>query len=728
LKIFENSFDKEKRVERAERSGETGPEKDRRPNRLIHEKSPYLLQHADNPVDWYPWGDEAFEKAKQTDRPVFLSIGYSTCHWCHVMERESFSDTEVASIMNDHFVSIKVDREERPDIDALYMITAQMMTGRGGWPLTILMTPEKKPFYAATYIPKYTRGSMVGMMDLLKKTEEIWRTRREELEKSADHITALLKSHVNRNEGGDTPGIELQDECFDQLSRMYDQEHGGFGNAPKFPTPHLLSFLLHYWKRTGRKEALDMVDLTLRRMRMGGMYDHVGFGFHRYSTDREWRVPHFEKMLYDQALMAYVFIEAYEATGESFYGKTAEEILSYVLRDMTSPEGGFYTAEDADTEGDEGRYYLWQMDELRSLLGGRDTGFEDAAGSGFDLLTGIFELREPGNTGNEEEFGRGANILIMRQSIGEYAARQQNLDADRARDIWERCRVKLLGFRRNRTGPARDGKILTDWNSLMVAALARAGRTLDPLYLDAARRGASFILRQLRNADGSLLHTMHGKGTVFLEDYGFFIIALLELYRSTFDPLYLEEAVAAADRMIGLFEDKASGGFFSTPDNGEKHIVRLKEGTDGSLPSGNGAAAQGLIRLARLTGKSSYEEAAVRTLRAFSSAASASPTGHVAILDALGHLAGPSFEIVITGDPKKDDVLGLIRELNGRFLPNSVVVLKPANGNSAARLEAAAPFLSQYASGSEATAYVCSGSTCRPPTGDPSVMLRYLGE
>ncbi|MFX0141691.1 MAG: thioredoxin domain-containing protein, partial [Candidatus Hodarchaeota archaeon] len=442
-------------------------------NKLKTEKSPYLLQHAKNPVDWYPWGEEAFEKAKEEDKPIFLSIGYSTCHWCHVMAHESFEDDQVAELMNEVFVSIKVDREERPDIDKIYMTICQMITGSGGWPLTIIMTPEKKPFFAGTYFPKQTRFGRIGLIDLIKRIQDLWNNQKSELVNSADQITFSLQN-IDQESPGEKFSESTIKRAYKQLSMQFDNVNGGFGNRPKFPTPHNLIFLLRYWKRTGDKKALEMVEKSLQAMRKGGIYDHIGFGFHRYSTDSIWLVPHFEKMLYDQALIAIAYIETYQATKNQLYRNTAKEIFSYVLRDMISVEGGFYSAEDADSEGEEGKFYVWSKDEIEKILEKEELG----------LATKIFNIEESGNY-LEETSGKktGNNILHLK-----------NFPEKKIQVEIEKIRSKLYISRKKRIYPHKDDKVLTDWNGLMIAALAKGAIALqEEKYLQAAKKATNFI-------------------------------------------------------------------------------------------------------------------------------------------------------------------------------------------------------------------------------------------
>ena len=505
-------------------------------NRLAKEKSPYLLQHADNPVDWYPWGPEAFQKAARENRPIFLSIGYSTCHWCHVMAHESFQDYLVANLMNNTFVSIKVDREERPDIDMLYISVCQMMTGSGGWPLTIIMTPEKEPFFAGTYIPRETRFGRQGMLEFIPSIKEIWETRKGEVMNSAGQITFALQNAALQE-----PGEELDEAALhlahEQLKDRFDEKYGGFGRAPKFPIPHHLLFLLRHWKRTSNGETLAMVEKTLQAMRRGGMYDQIGFGFHRYSTDRYWLVPHFEKMLYDQALLAIAYLETFHATSKEEYARTAREIFTYVLRDMTADDGGFYSAEDADSEGQEGKFYLWTSGELKQILTSEETEF----------VSKVYNVQKNGNISEETSANNEEkNILHLTKYISESAS-EFNMTVPEFRKRLESVRQKLFCYRNKRIHPAKDRKILTDWNGLMIAALAMGARALDePSYADAAKCAVAFILSNVRASGGQLRHRYcDGEYAVpaNLDDYAFFIQGLLELYETTFDVDYLKNAL-----------------------------------------------------------------------------------------------------------------------------------------------------------------------------------------
>ena len=526
-------------------------------NRLAKENSPYLLQHAGNPVDWYPWSDEAFAKAAREDKPIFLSIGYSTCHWCHVMERESFEDEEVAKLLNDTFVCIKVDREERPDIDNIYMTVCSMMTGSGGWPLTIIMTADKKPFFAGTYFAKQTQYGRMGMLDMIPRLHDIWQNRREEVLQSTDKILEILQQQ-NKSTPGEDIDQEVLHHAFNELSGRYDSKHAGFSNAPKFPTPHIITFLLRYWKMTGNDHALVMVDHTLTAMRLGGIFDQLGFGFHRYATDDRWLLPHFEKMLYDQALLAIAYLEGYQVTGNTLFKQTAHEIFTYVLRDMTAPEGGFFSAEDADSEGIEGKFYVWTLKELQDVLTPEEA----------ELVQGLYNLKAEGNFHDEATgMPTGANIFHLTKPLPEAAPDSPQKSGDAAINL-DDIRNKLFTHREERIHPHKDDKILTDWNGLMIGALAFGARILDnEAYLEAAKKAAHFVLSSMRN-NGRLLHRYRdGEAAVdgMLCDYAYVVWGLLELYTADFDAEILGEAIRLNDRMLQLFWDDKGGGFFLTP-------------------------------------------------------------------------------------------------------------------------------------------------------------------
>jgi hypothetical protein len=685
-------------------------------NHLATEKSPYLQLHAHNPVDWYPWGEEAFRKARDENKPIFLSIGYATCHWCHVMEQESFSDPLIGEMMNAAFVSIKVDREERPDIDSVYMSVSQMLTGGGGWPLTILMTPDRKPFFAATYIPKEDRFGQTGLLTLIPQIATAWREKHAEIASSAEQITASLRQSTSGDAGGELTKATLT-EAVRQLDSRFDPVRGGFLPAPKFPSPHQLLFLLRYWKRTGDAKALTMVETTLDAMRRGGIFDQIGFGFHRYSTDPQWLVPHFEKMLYDQALLAMAYTEAYQATHKPEYRAIAERVLEYVLRDMRAPNGAFYSAEDADSEGKEGTFYLWREPEIRSLLG------NDA-----DLFIAAYGVAKGGNFHGDEGDGH-ANILHVAKTPAEVASERKMPRRVVERRL-EAARTKLFAAREKRVHPLKDDKILTDWNGLMIAALAEAAQVFDrPDYDAAARRAAGFLLATMRTKDGRLLHRFRDGDAAItgkLDDYAFLTWGLLNVYESSFDVRYLQAAIDLQRVALQHFGDAKGGGFFLTADDAEQLLARPKESYDGAIPSGNSAELLNLIRLGRITGNPSYETTADKLVRAFSAGVAGEPSGHTALLLGVDFALGPSFEIVLAGTRDAADVKALRQVLAGRFLPNKVVLFRPA-GEAAPPITAIAAFTKpQVAIRNKATAYICTDYVCKLPTNDPAAMAKLL--
>ncbi len=691
---------------------------DRTSNRLGGEKSPYLLQHAANPVNWFPWGEEAFEKAKREEKPIFLSIGYSTCHWCHVMERESFEDEEVAALLNKFFISIKVDREERPDIDHIYMTVCQLMTGSGGWPLTIIMTPDKKPFFAATYIPKESRFGRKGMLSLAPMIAEAWRSRRNELIDSAGRIFSALED-ASRKPEGDEPGEEALHLGFNELARRFDHVNAGFGRGMKFPTPHQLIFLLRFWHRTGSEGALEMVEKTLQAMRRGGIYDHVGFGFHRYSTDPEWLVPHFEKMLYDQALLLWAYAEAFEATKNPLYEKTAREIAEYVLRDMTSPNGAFYSAEDADSEGVEGKFYVWTASQIRATLD------EDSAA----LVASRFGITEDGNF-QEEGTGirSGRNILHEKQSLDE-VARNTGLPVSEIESRLETARLSLLKARGRRLRPLLDDKVLTDWNGLMIGALSIAGRVLDePKFIDAAMKAADFIHLNVVDSDGRLLHRFRdGEAglSAHLDDYAFLVFGLIELYEATFETHRLSEAIRLTSNMIDSFSDSEGGGFFLSAQNNEELLIRPKDNYDGAIPSGNSVAFYNLTRLSRITGDSKTEALGAVAARSFSHEVANQASAHSLFLTALDFALGPSVEIVVSGRPGADDTGTLLEAIRKTYAPNKVVLLRPEGDVKG--ISALAPYVAdQVMRNGKAAAYVCVKQSCSFPTTNAETMLSHV--
>ncbi|MFX1451983.1 MAG: thioredoxin domain-containing protein [Promethearchaeota archaeon] len=678
-------------------------------NHLINEKSPYLLQHSNNPVNWYPWGEEAFKEAKEKDKPIFLSIGYSTCHWCHVMAHESFEDDEMAKLMNDVFISIKVDREERPDIDKIYMTVCQMMTGSGGWPLTIIMTPDEKPFFWGTYFPKQTRFGRIGLMDLTKRIKDLWTNQRSELLNSADQITFSLQNLDQESPGEKFTKTTLK-KVFKQLSIQYDPINGGFGDRPKFPTPHNLILLLRYWKRTGDRQALEMVETTLKSMRKGGIYDHIGFGFHRYSTDSIWLVPHFEKMLYDQALIAIAYIEAYQATKNNLYKKTAQEIFSYVLRDMTSPEGGFYSAEDADSEGEEGKFYVWSKKEVEKILNGDDYG----------LAIEIFNIEESGNYLEEATKEKtGKNILFLKK-FPDLSQKTQ----------FEKICLNLFNSREKRIHPQKDDKILTDWNGLFIVALAKGAIAFqDENLIEIAKKAVDFILSKLRDSNNKLLHRYKdGVSEIegYLTDYTFFIWSLIELYEATFDDFYLETALELHKIQLDDFWDPNIGGFYFTSKNSEKLLSRQKEIYDGAIPSGNSIAMLNLLRLSFITGKYELEEKADILNRVFSNKIEANPLAYTQFLIAIDFAIGPTYSLVIAGDSGAQDTDELIRLIQNEYLPNKVIIHRKTESENP-KMDNLSNFIQFFIKlESKATGYVCINKICQPPTSEPQEIIALL--
>ncbi len=676
-------------------------------NRLAGQKSPYLRQHLHNPVEWYPWGEEAFALARDTDRPVFLSIGYSTCHWCHVMEGESFEDEEVARVLNGSFVAVKVDREERPDVDRVYMAVCQMLTGRGGWPLTILMTPARRPFFAATYLPRESAGGRVGLLELLNRAAEVWREKRNEVEESAAAVAAALNRPAAEGNAASLPG-GLPDRAFRELSDRYDPLHGGFGAAPKFPSAHNLVFLLRYWHATGEERARAMACETLAAMRRGGIFDQLGRGFHRYSTDARWLLPHFEKMLYDQAMIAMASCEAYQAGCGEGHAAAARETFEYVLRDMTSPRGFFYSAEDADSEGREGRFYLWSAGELRDVLGADDAAY---AGE-------IFGVRGEGNV-HDEATGAltGENVLHLG-------------GAPPADGRYESVRRRLLEARDRRPRPFRDEKILADWNGLMVASLAVGARALgDDRYRAAAERAAGAIWEDMVREDRLVHAWIDGEATGegYLDDYAFVAWGLLELYATAFDTRHLDRAVRLAGTMLRIFS-RGAGGLGFSPGNGEAHIADFTDYHDGAYPSGNGVAAWVLTRLARLTGDPSWEERAGEILRGAGPGLAEHPSAHVTLCATMLHLGEGASEVVVAGDEEDPVFREMTEFLLSGYLPHCAVLVK-APRREGPSLDDLAPFTAMMSpSGGRATAWVCRGTRCGAPVHAVDDLAGLLGK
>jgi len=674
-------------------------------NRLIEETSPYLLQHAHNPVDWHPWSSEAFELAQKEDKAIFLSIGYSTCHWCHVMERESFENEQIAKIMNEHFVSIKVDREQRPDVDEIYMNAIVMMTGSGGWPLSVFMTPEGKPFYGGTYFPPSDSYGRPGFERILLSVADAWKNRREELIGSAAKMSEMLQSQAGPTDKSNL-SPEILDDAFESLRNSFDAVNGGFGTAPKFPQPANLSMLLSYWQRTADNQALNMVEKTLDAMADGGIYDHIGGGFHRYATDAQWLVPHFEKMLYDQALLSKVYLQAYQITRQERYAQIAREIFDYVLRDMTDPAGGFYSAEDADSEGREGIFYLWDPEQTASVL-------DEEQARLFNTCYGVT---------NEGNFEEGKTILNITTSMKQL---EDEFQKDRAaiENILKNARNRLFKVRAKRIRPHRDEKIITAWNGLMISSLAYGGAVLEEeKYIEAARRSAEFILSTLHKNGRLMRYSRDGQVVqkAFLDDYAFTAMGMLDLYEATFDVKWLIEAKSLSNQMIDLFTDTERGGFFLAGKDSEKLIARTKPGSDGAIPSGNSVAAVLLLKLGRLTMDQHFTELGGKVLETFSQQLEQSPAYSSAMLRALDFRLGPTQEIIIAGNADAPDVKQMLKLIHGTFLPNAVVLLhEPDKADSA--LYNTVPFIkNQTAIEGKATAYVCENYVCKKPVNNVS--------
>jgi hypothetical protein len=674
-------------------------------NRLANELSPYLQQHADNPVDWYPWCDEAFDRARREDKPVFLSIGYSTCHWCHVMAHESFEDEEVARILNDHLISIKLDREERPELDQLYMAVTHALTGRGGWPMSVFLTPERKPFFAGTYFPKHSRGGHAGFIEILSAVKDTWTNRRNELLRSSEEIIL----HIQKESGGAEKqelSKKLPDHTFQHLSSAYDPEYGGFGNAPKFPTPHYLLFLLRYWKRTAYGEALSMVEHTLMKMRYGGIYDHLGFGFCRYSTDRRWFLPHFEKMLYDQALLSMAYIETYQITQNEFYRNVAEEILSFVLNNMSSPEGGFYSAYDADSEGEEGKYYVWTEDELKSSLSRDD----------FHFAKHVWNTLPEGNY-SDEASGQLTNLNILHQKKdNDILAYEQGLTEYEFSATKERIRQMLLSVRDKRTPPFLDDKILVDWNGLMIAALAKASSVLhSDIYLRCAELAADFIFKRLRKPDGRLYRRFrngHSGIEGHLDDYAFIVWGLIELYEASAKPDYLHEAISLTKIVITDFWDHDRGGFYLASAAASDLIMRNKESYDSAYPSGNSVAAHNLVQLGRMTGNTEWIAMAEQIGIAFAGDIQSAPTGFTHYISAYTMMIESGEDIIITGNPDLSDYQNLVMGIQRKYLPDKTIVFR--DDRKPGDLYDFIPSLRSYPFIPDGVkCYVCKDSVCR---------------
>ena len=703
-------------------------DKGRTPNRLIHEKSPYLLQHAYNPVDWYPWGEEAFARARSEQKPIFLSVGYSTCHWCHVMERESFEVDSIAALMNDYFVCIKVDREERPDVDRIYMTALQAMGQDGGWPMSMFLTPELKPFYGGTYFPPLSRYGRAGFPDILRRIHQVWQDERAKVNESAEGISGFLQETAQTSDtaGGISPAVLRT--CYDQFRSTYDSTNGGFGNGPKFPRPVVFNFLLRYYVRTGEAHALDMTSHTLHAMAAGGTYDHLGGGFHRYSVDSEWRVPHFEKMLYDQAQIVNSFVDLYQTAGDSAEIQVIRETLDYVLRDMTDPEGGFYSAEDADSprpdapeESGEGAFYVWTKEEILTLLG-------SGPGTQFCFAYGV---EDAGNVpvDPQHEF-TGKNILYRAHSDGQ-VAEHFHLNAAGVRASLAAARSRLFEARERRPRPARDDKVLTSWNGLMISALARGSQVIDnPRYLLAARRAATFVLNRMLDRSSGTLSRRYRKGETRVEaqlaDYSFFIQGLLDLFEASSDPAWLAAAVELTGTQMKKFWDGVHGGFFDTSGEDPSILVRMKEQYDSAEPTGNSVAAMNLLRLGEMLDKPEWRDAARRVLNSFSQTLEKQPVVMPQMVAALDFHLGTPRQIIIVGPRGQGTTEALLHEVFRRYLPNKILLVAEA-GKRQNELSRYLPIISSMSMiGGKPTAYVCENYACQLPTADPSELSRLL--
>ncbi len=657
-------------------------------NNLINEKSPYLLQHAHDPVNWYPWGEEAFQEANSKQLPIFLSIGYSSCHWCHVMHDESFKNQELAELLNASFVSIKVDREERPDIDTIYMSVCQAINGQGGWPLTIIMAPDKKPFFAATYVPLHSQRGMAGLIEILASVKDLWAGNKSELLETGQKISEWL--NVQETWSQEELDESIMKKAYNYLAERFDEQYGGFGSAPKFPSPHQLYFLLRYYYINGETKALNMVEKTLESMYRGGIYDHIAGGFARYSTDRYWLVPHFEKMLYDNALLAMAYLEAYQITGKNLFMRAVEEIFNYVLRDMRSEEGGFFSSEDADSPCGEGSFYVWSPGEIKECLG-----------EGGEYFCRLYDINKKGNF-------EGKSIPNLIKGLPE-------------ENEWSRLdeyREKLRLARELRPRPRKDDKVLCSWNALMIAALAVGSRVMQqPAYLQVASAAADFLLDKLSRSDGRLLaRYREGEAAhlAYLDDYAFLVWALLELYEASCQPQWLQKALNLNDDLINLFSDVEEAGFFFYGWDGEALISRPKEIYDGAMPSGNSVATLNLIKLARLSGRNDLEEKAREQIQHFAGQVKHMPGAYTFFLCACQFYLAPPMETTVIGDRDAADTRAMIRELNKQYRPFSTNVFKDESEDCEV-YRCLASLEDMHSIKGQVTAYLCSDRSCLAP-------------
>jgi uncharacterized protein YyaL (SSP411 family) len=697
-------------------------------NRLINEKSPYLLQHAFNPVDWFPWGEEAFEKARSEDKPIFLSVGYSTCYWCHVMEREVFEDTAIARLMNEKLVCIKVDREERPDIDRVYMTAVQAITGSGGWPMSVFMTPDRKPFFGGTYIPPRAQYGRPGFPDLVKRIDELWHNERSKLLESSEQITEMLKAHADTSVST-TLNDSVLHAAYHQFLNHYDSSFSGFGTAPKFPRPVAFNFLLRYYGRTGEDSALRMTLATLRAMTNGGMYDHIGGGFHRYSVDAQWRVPHFEKMLYDQAQLAVSYLEAYQISHDEIFARTARNILDYVVRNLRDHQGGFYSAEDAESaldkshpeEKEEGTFYLWTASEIDHYLDNEQAS----------VVKYYYGVEDSGNALHDpQHVFIGKNILYVAHTIEEAASTFKKSPEEIA-SLLSSARTKLFEEREKRPRPHLDDKIITAWNGLMISAFAKAYQVLDDkAYLDVAVRAAQFIESKLYNPQTRHLYRRYRDGDARfeggLQDYAFLTQGFLDLYESSFDIHWLDQAINLTTSQIELFRDNTSGGFFDISGHDTTILIKTKEDYDGAEPTGNSVAALNLLRLSQMTDNKEWRELADKSIATFGARLQQYPEVAPQMLAALEWSLSTPKEIIIAGNAASDDTKSLLKEIYHRYLPNKVVLLLDTE-TSRKRITQFLPFAENMRKlEGKATAYICENYACQLPTSDHSAVGQLL--
>ncbi len=694
-------------------------------NHLTNETSPYLLQHAHNPVDWYPWRDEALSLAKKENKPIFLSIGYSACHWCHVMEKESFQNEEIAEFLNKNFISIKVDREEHPDLDEIYMTAVAAISGSGGWPLTVFLTPDLKPFYGGTYFPPEDKWGRIGFKNLLVRISEFWHDEqsKNKLLLDAELLTQNIEQQTSKALPIDdraTLGRKLLAHATHKLGKSFDKEWGGFSRAPKFPPSNAISFLLRDYYHTGNSHSLEMASLTLDKMCEGGIYDHLAGGFHRYSVDPIWLVPHFEKMLYDNAQLAEVYTEAYQVTENAKYARIAQETLDYVMTDMTDDTGGIYSSEDADSQGKEGIFYLWKRDELDQILGKKDA----------DIFASYYNVKKDGNFPSHEPYHQGLNILHIQKNLGavarEFKGEEEDLEV-----ALSSMRKKLLKVRKERGRPGLDDKVITSWNALMISAYSRGYQVFeDEKYLNAAENAASFLMNRMRTEDGKLLRTFRKeqrKLPAYLEDYAYTSRALIDLYEATFNENWLFKAEELAEEMIDQFWDENSAGFFNTSGLHKNLIVRTKSMNDSSLPSPTGVAVEIFLRFNLLFDKKTYLKKAQRILKASLPYMEKAPQGYLTLLSGAGFLLYPPKEIAIAGKRDSEDTKRLLRAIQACFVPNRIIAFMDPESVNAPQLSEKIPLLAgRKPIEGKAAAYLCENFTCKLPVTDPEELVNQL--